>query len=113
MNQDKSKFQSLSSEDVISVPDIALVSRVWDTTTVTVDELRKRIAAVFGISNPEHPAHQWSNKGIDAKVLIAEKGGGWKEGQVRFSVEFIPTESTQKDALTSEAVKPSLDEFRQ
>ena len=112
MSQDKLKFQSLLSEDVISVPEIALVGRVWDTTTVTVDELRKRIGAVFGIGNPEHPAYQWINNGIEGKVLIAEKGGGWKEGRVRFSVEFIPIEATQEDNFTSEAVKPSLDEFR-
>ncbi len=112
MSQESPKFQSLSSEDVISVPEIALVGRVWDTTTVTVDELRKRIGAVFGIGNPEHPAYQWTNNGIEGKVLLAEKGGGWKEGRVRFSVEFLPIESTQDDRLASEAVKPSLDEFR-
>jgi hypothetical protein len=112
MSQDKSKFQSLSPEDVISVSQIALIGKVWDTTTVTVDELRKRIGAVFGISNPDHPAYQWSNDGIEGKVLIAEKGGGWKEGRIRFSAEFLPVETLQDDKLTSEEIKPGLDEFR-
>jgi hypothetical protein len=112
MNQDKSNFHSLSSEDVISVAEIALMGRVWDTTTVTVDELRKRIGAVFGIGNPEHPAYQWSHDGVEAKVLLAEKGGGWKEGRVRFSVEFLPIETPQNEKSISGENKPGLDEFR-
>jgi hypothetical protein len=112
MSQGKSKFQSLSPEDVISVAQISLIGKIWDTTTVTVDELRKKIGVMFGIGNLEHPAYQWSNDGIEAKVLIAEKGGGWKEGRVRFSIEFLPADSTQSETLDSEVVKPSLDEFR-
>jgi hypothetical protein len=112
MSQDKLKFQSLSPNDVVSVSAHELIYPIWGTSTATVVELQKKIASVFGITKSDHLAYQWCVDGIESKVLIAEKGGGWKEGRVRFSVEFLPIESTQEDNLTSEAVKPSLDEFR-
>ena len=112
MTQDKQKFQTLSPEDVISVSDIKAIGKIWSTTTATTEELRKRAGAVFGVvNNSDDPCHEWFDNGIKGKVLIAEKGGGWKEGRIRFSVEFLPDESTQIESLPD---KPTvgLDEFR-
>ena len=111
MTQDKQKFQSLSPEDVISVSEIKAIGKIWGTTTATTEELRKRIGAVFGVANSDDPCYEWFENGIKSKVLIAEKGGGWKEGRIRFSVEFLPDEPSQ---IESSPDKPTvgLDEFR-
>ena len=84
---------------------------MWNTTTVTTDELRKRVGAVFGVAKLDDPCYEWFENGIKGKVLIAEKGGGWRVGRVRFSVEFLPDEPTQIEAST-ETPSVGLDEFR-
>lgn len=111
MNQGQQRFQSLSPEDVVSVLDIKMIAKIWNTTTVTPEELRKRIAAVFGVSNPEEPCYGWFGDGVEGKALIAEKGGGWKTGRVRLSVEFLPDEPTSIEASTGK-LTVGLDEFR-
>ena len=111
MSQEQQKIQLLSSEDVISVSDIKTISTIWSTTTLTADELRKKVAAMLGVAQLEHPCHDWFENGIKGKVLIAEKGGGWKVGRVRFSVEFLPDEPTDIEAST-ENPTAGLDEFR-
>ena len=112
MSQDSSKFQSLSPNDVISVSEHKLVYPIWGTSTATVTELQGKIAAVFGITSSEHPAYQWCVDGVESQVLMAEKGGGWQQGRVRFCVEFIPDERDKGKESASEENKPSLDEFR-
>lgn len=112
MSQDNQKFQSLSPEDVISVSDIKLMGKIWSTTTATTEELRKRIGTVFGVANPEEPCYGWFDNGVEAKVLIAEKGGGWKVGRVRLSVEFLSDEPTTNVASITEKPTLGLDEFR-
>jgi hypothetical protein len=87
------------------------IQLIWSATTLTVDELKKRVADMLGVARLENPGHDWFENGIKGKVLIAEKGGGWKVGRVRFSVEFLPDEPTQIEAST-ETPSVGLDEFR-
>ena len=111
MTQDKQKFQSLSPEDVVSVSDMKIMGKISNSTTATAEEIRRKIGTLFSVSNPDDPSYGWFENGIKGKVLIAEKGGGWKEGRIRLSVEFLPDESTQIESLPD---KPTvgLDEFR-
>lgn len=112
MSQDQQKFQSLSLEDVISVSEVKAMGKLASNTTNTTEELRKAIrASLFNVANPADPSYGWFENGVKAKVLIAEKGGGWKVGRVRLSVEFLPDESTQVEASTEEKTG-ELDEFR-
>ena len=111
MSQEQQKIQLLSSEDVISVSDIKTIDRIWSTTTLTTDELKKKVATMLGVAQLEHPCYDWFENGIKGKVLIAEKGGGWRVGRVRFSVEFLPDEPTQIEDSTEKATI-GLDEFR-
>ena len=111
MSQDQQKFQALSPEDVISVSDIKMMGQIWATTTVTPEELRKKLAGIFGASKPENDSYEWFRNGVEGKALIVEKGGGWRVGRVRFSIEFLPDEPTQIETSTEETTI-ELDEFR-
>lgn len=110
MSQEQQKFQSLSPEDVISVSDAKMMGKIWPTTTLTPEEIRKKIASIFG-ADPKEPYYGWFNDGVEGKALIAEKGGGWKAGRVRISIEFLPDEPTQIETST-EKQTVGLDEFR-
>lgn len=111
MSQDKSKFQSLSLEDVVSVLDIELENQVISTTTFTVDELRRTIPVLFECDT-DHPGYKWCDTGMKGRVLMAEKSGGWKTGRIRFSIEFLPDVPDQNIDDSLKKASPELDEFR-
>jgi KGK domain len=111
MSQDKSKFQSLSLEDVVSVLDIELENQVISTTTFTVDELRKTIPVLFECDT-DHPGYKWCDTGMKGRVLMAEKSGGWKTGRIRFSIEFLPDVPERDEDNFSDKIIAGLDEFR-
>lgn len=111
MSQDNQRFKSLSSEDVVSVPALKLEDESWNTTTFTVDELRNKIPVLFDCDS-EHAAYQWCDAGIEGKVLFAEKGGGWKTGRIRLSIEFLPDVPDQNIDDSLKKASPELDEFR-
>ena len=111
MSQGNQNFQPLSSEDVISFIDPQLTHGFWGMTTTMVDELRKRIPAICGVTDLKHSSYKWCNDGIEAKVLFSENGGGWKKGRLRLSIEFVPDEPETIPA--DRPIEPSLDSFRE
>ena len=80
-------------------------------TTTMVDELRKRIPAICGVTDLKHSSYKWCNDGIEAKVLFSENGGGWKKGRLRLSIEFVPDEP--ETISDDRPIEPSLDSFRE
>ena len=115
------EFKALSPDDVIAVSDPYLANKFWETTTVRVSDLKDRIPLICGVTNIDHPAYKWCGDGIEAKILSAEKGGGWKQGRIRLSIEFLPEqdqetiynqENDKSDAITL-TTESSLDDFRE
>ena len=111
MSQDNQNFQPLASEDVISFIDPQLTHGFWGITTTTVDEFRKRIPAICGVTRLEHSSYEWCNDGIEAKVLFSKNSNGWKKGRLRLSIEFIPDEP--ETIPNAQSIEPSLDAFRE
>jgi hypothetical protein len=111
MYRDNREFQILSQEDVISVKNLDLEGEIIPTATFTVNELRTKIPALFECDT-NHSGYKWCDAGVEGRILMAEKGGGWKKGRIRFSIEFLPDVPEQNEDNSHEKLSPELDEFR-
>ncbi|MBW4480342.1 MAG: hypothetical protein KME54_26770 [Tolypothrix brevis GSE-NOS-MK-07-07A] len=110
---------SLNKDDVVTVQkDLSFVG----ASTFTVEEAGGKLAE-FVQYKANIAAKVWMGDGVRCRVLQAGSGG-WKEGRVRISLEFIPDEEeVEQDAELVEEIEPEenvalkqlspLDEFRQ
>ncbi|GAX43432.1 KGK domain family protein [Tolypothrix sp. NIES-4075] len=109
---------NLNIDDVVSIEKHA---SFLGATTFTVKEASDKLAQ-FVQDKAGITAEAWKGDGVKCRVLQPGKGG-WKEGRVRISLEFIPDEEEIEEAELVEKVEleenaplkqlSPLDEFRQ
>lgn len=75
----------LNDEDAINVPESAHLDK---GTTFTVSEIKQWIHSKL----PQYDDQL--TEGIEGRILLAEAGGGWKEGIIKIEINF--TEQTPK-----------------
>ena len=76
----------LNDDDVISME---LRESLTSSPTFLVKELMQKWRARFQNQNPQPELFYFSEKGVKCRMLTAN-GEGWREGRVRFKLEFIP-----------------------
>jgi hypothetical protein len=110
---------SLNKDDVVTVEKKL---SFLGASTFTVEEAGGKLAE-FVESRANIAAKVWMGDGVRCRVLQVGSGG-WKEGRVRISLEFIPDEEeVEQEAELVEETEPEktvplkqlspLDEFRQ
>lgn len=115
-------FIVMNRDDIVSIQkNISFVG----ASTFTVEEAADKLAQFIG-DRTNIAGGVWTGEGVKCRALQVGKGG-WKDGVVRLSLEFIPDED-EENALEQEAefieiksdekvqmkqLKSPLDEFRQ